>query len=106
MLVIVGHLVVGLKILAPKLIYLEAALVHVEMDVALLKIRSAGLPNRGFGMQSLNRLPRTVADTFGVFLGRNEQDLKLVVMCFFVDLQDNTANLPSVNYNAICFAIG
>ena len=88
MLVIVGHLVVGLKILAPKLIYLEAALVHVEMDVALLKIRSAGLPNLGFGMQSLNRLPRTVADTFGVFLGRNEQDLKLVVMCFFVDLQD------------------
>ena len=50
MLIIVGHLVVGLKILAPKLIDLEAALVHVEMNIAFLKIGRAGLPNLGLGM--------------------------------------------------------
>ena len=104
--VIVGHLVVGLKILAPKLIDLEAALVHVEMNISLLEIGGAGLPNLGFGVESLNRLPSTVADAFGVFLGSNEQDLKLVVICFFVDLQDHAANLLAVHNNAICFAIG
>ena len=97
---------VGLKILAPKLIDLEAALVHIEMDVALLKIRRAGLPNLGFGMQRLNRLPRAVADAFGVLLGSNEQNLKLIMMCFFVDLQNHAADLPSVHNDAIGFAIG
>ena len=103
---VIRHLVVGYEIFAPKLIYLKAALVHVEMNVALLKIWCAGLPDFRFGMQSLDCLPSTIANAFGVLFGRNEQDLKLVVMCFLVDLQDYAADLPSVNNDAICFAIG
>ena len=61
MFVCIGHLVVGCEILTPKLIDLKTALVDVEMDIALFKIGSAGLPNLGFGMQSLNRLPCAVA---------------------------------------------
>ena len=97
---------VRLKIFAPKLIDLKAALVHVEMDVALLKIRRAGLPNLGFGMQSLHRLPSAVADAFCVFLGRNEQDLQLVVMGFSVDLQNHAANSFSVDNDAVGLAVG
>ena len=66
------HFVFGLKILAPKLVDLKTALVNVEMNIALFKIWSAGLPNLRFGVQSLYRKPRTVADALGVLLGRNE----------------------------------
>ena len=69
---ILEHIVFRLKILAPKLIDLKTALVDVEMNIAFFKIGSAGLPNLGFGMQCLNRLPRAVADAFGVLLGGNE----------------------------------
>lgn len=41
---IIRHFVIGLKILAPKLIDLKSALVHIEVYVALFKIRRAGLP--------------------------------------------------------------
>ena len=105
-LVCIRHLVVGLKILAPKMIDLKTALVYVEMDVALFKIRRADLPNHGVGMQSLNRLPSAVTDAFGVFLGSNKQNLKLVMMCFFVDLQNYATDLLPVHNDAVGFAIG
>ena len=44
------YIVFGLKILTPKLVYLETALVYVKMDISLLKIWGAGFPNLGFGM--------------------------------------------------------
>ena len=74
-LVCIGHLVVGCEILTPKLIDLKTALVDVEMDIALFKIGSAGFPYLGFGVQSLNRLPRTVADTFAVRFGQYKENI-------------------------------
>ena len=97
---------VGCEILTPKLIDLKAALVDVEMDIALLKIGCAGLPNLRFRVQSLNRLPRAVADALGVLLRGNEQDLQLVVMRFFVDLQNNASNPSAIQNNAVSLAIG
>ena len=47
---IAGQVVLGNKIFAPKLVYLKAALVDVEMDIALFKVGSAGLPNYRFGV--------------------------------------------------------
>ena len=76
------------------------------MNIALIKIRCAGFPNLRFGMQSLNRLPRAVADALGVLLGGNEQDLQLVVMRFFVDLQNNASNSSSIQNDAVGLAIG
>ena len=69
MLVVISHLVVMCEILAPKPIDLKTALVHIEVYVALFKIWRAGLPNDSFGVQSLNRQPRTIADAFGVLFG-------------------------------------
>ena len=59
--VCIGHIMLWLKILAPKLVDLKTALVYIKMDIALFKIGSTGLPNLGFGMQSLDRLPCAVA---------------------------------------------
>ena len=42
LLVLIGYVVVGLKMLAPKLIDLKAAFVHVKMNVAFFKKQSSG----------------------------------------------------------------
>ena len=74
MLVVIGHLVVGLKILAPKLIDLKAALVYVEMNIALLEIRRACLPDESFWVECFYCLPGAVTDSFGVFFRRNKEN--------------------------------
>ena len=104
--VCIGHLVVGCKILTPKLVDLKTALVDVKMNIALLKIGRAGLPNLSLGVQSLNRLPCTVANAPGVLLGGDEQDLQLVVVSFFVNFQDHTSNPSAIQNNAVGLAIG
>ena len=43
--VVIGHRMVRLKIFTPKLIDLKAALVYIEMDIALFEIWRAGFPN-------------------------------------------------------------
>ena len=69
MVFIVGHFVFGLKVFTPKLINLKTAFVHVKVNITLFKIRRAGLPNLGFGVQRLNCLPCTVTYAFAVFIG-------------------------------------
>ena len=85
MLVVIRHLMIRLKIFAPKLIYLKTTFVNVKMNIAFLKIRCAGLPNDCFGVKSLNCKPRTISDALSMLLGRNEKNLKLVMVRFFVD---------------------
>ena len=106
MLIVLGHRMVGLKIFTPKLIDLKSAFVHVKMNVTFFKIRRTGLPNLGFGVQSLHRKPSAVTDSFRVLLGRNEQNLKLVVVGLLVDFQNDTTNALAVNNDAIGFAVG
>ena len=54
-LLIIGHCVLRLKILAPKLVNMKTAFVNVKMNIALLKVRSASFPNLSFRVKSLNR---------------------------------------------------
>ena len=49
-LILIRYWIVWLKIFAPKLVDLKAALVHVKMDIALFKIGGTSLPNLGFGV--------------------------------------------------------
>ena len=106
MLIGVGHFVSGLKILAPKLCNLKTALVDIEMNVSLVKIGCAGLPNLGFGVECFYRLPRAIANAFAMLLGRNKKNLQLVVVRFFVDFKDDTAHLVAICYNAIGLVFG
>ena len=106
MLIFVLERMVGLEIFAPELIDLKAALVNVKMNVTLLKIRRAGLPNLGFGVQSLNCEPRSVADPLCVLFGRDKQNLEFVVVALFVDFQNNTTNSLATNNDAVGLAVG
>ena len=105
MLIVIGHLMVGLKILAPKLIDLKAALINVEVDITFFKIWSAGLPHLGFGMQRLNRKPSAVADALGVLLRGNKQDFKLVAVGFLVYFENNAANTSTVHNDEVGLTI-
>ena len=66
--VIIRHFVIGLEILAPKLIDLKTALVHIEVYVARFKIGRQGLPNDSFRVQSFNRLLRAVIRHYGTMV--------------------------------------
>ena len=62
MLIVILHQMVGLEIFAPKLIYLETALINVKMNVAFPKIRRTGLPKNCFRVHILDGKPRSIAD--------------------------------------------
>ena len=76
--VCIGNVEAGFKVLTPKLVDLKAAFVHVKMNVTLVKIGSAGLPNLCFRMQSLDRKPSTVSDPLAVFFWRDEKGVELI----------------------------
>ena len=48
--ILVGGVVVGLEIFAPKLVNMKTALINIEMDVAFFKVRGAGFPNNCVGV--------------------------------------------------------
>ena len=52
----------------PELYDVEAQTVHIEMNVALLEIRSDGFPNADFGVQGFYSLPCRLADLEGTSL--------------------------------------
>ena len=105
-LLVVHHGLLGDKMLAPKLVDLKAALVDVKMDVPLLKIRRAGLPDHRLGMQRLDRLPRAKANALAVLVGRRKEDLQMVVVRFPVDLEDHAPHALAVRDNAIGLVVG
>ena len=64
--------------LVPERDDMEAAAVHVEVDVALLEIRGDGFPDADLRMQRFNGLPSGLADAFAMALRKDEQQFKLV----------------------------
>ena len=104
---ILEHIVFGLKILAPKLINLETALVYVKMDIALLKIGCAGFPYFRFGMQSLNRMPRAVADAFAMRFGQYKENIQVVMMAKLSHVQPlrDPSTIPKAKPTALCLTV-
>ncbi len=76
------------------------------MDIALFKIRRAGLPDLGLGVKCLNSKPSGIADAAAVLARRGEKDLKIVVTCPFVDLKYQSADLFALANYAVCFVFG
>ena len=65
----------------------KAEFVDVEVDIPLLEIRRAGLPNYGIGVKALYLPPCGGADALAVNVRRHEQDIKLVML----NIQDQPA---------------
>ncbi len=83
----------------------KSAFVDVKMDVPLFEIGRAGLPDLGFGVQGFNLKPCAVADPLAMFLRGSEKDLEVIVICFFVDLEDDTADGFAIIHNSVCFVL-
>ena len=92
-------------VFAEELDDVKAELVDVKMDIPLLEIRRAGLPYDGIGIKALDLLPRGGADALAVNVGRYEQDLKFIVLCLLVDLQDQPADDFAVLADAVGDAV-
>jgi hypothetical protein len=63
----------SMLVLIPKLNDLKSTAVNVEVDVALLKIGSDGLPNPDLRMQGLHYLPRRLPDALAVLLREDKE---------------------------------
>ena len=79
----------------------EAALVHVKVDVPRLKVRGAGLPDLRLRVKALDFSPGRRADALAVGCGRDEQQIQMVVLRLFVDVQDQPADDPAVLPDAV-----
>ena len=81
---------------------LKTALVDVKVDIPLLEIGRAGFPHDRIGIKPLDFAPCGITDALAVNVGRNEQDLKLVMLRRFVDLQDQ----PADDFTVLADAVG
>ena len=100
----IRHIMLRLKILAPKLVDLETAFVYIEMDIALLKIRCTGLPDNRFGVECFYCLPCTIADALTVFFGQSKKNFQFIMMRVFIDFQNHTANIFAIHNDTIQIA--
>ena len=73
----------------------KAALVYIEVDVPLFKVRDACFPNLCFRVQRLHGLPRGQADILAVVLRKNEEQRQMTVLSGLVNRQHYTATLSS-----------
>lgn len=77
----------------------KAAFVDIEVNVSLLKVRRAGLPDFCFRIQRLDRPPRSESDALAVLTRRNKENLQVIVAGLLVPFQDRappTFRSPSI----------
>ena len=79
----------------------EAAFVDIEVDVSRLKGRRAGLPDPCVRIQAFDFLPGGETDAFAVGSGTDKQEIQMVVLCAFVDLQHEAADDPAIFADAV-----
>ena len=72
----------------------EPAFVDIEVDIPRLKVRSTCFPYECFGVQPFDFLPSSTADAPAVDLRIDKQKFQLVMLRFFIDLQNKTAAAP------------
>ena len=102
---LIGQSMSRLKILAPKLVDLKTALVDIEMDIALLKIRRTGLLDNRFRVERLHSLPCAISDALAVFFGQSKKNFKFIMMRAFIDFQDHTANIFTIHNDTVGFTL-
>ena len=76
--------------LVEKLHDVEAAAVHIEMDVPLLEIRRACLPYLDLWEHLLHLAPGRLADSLAVYFGIYEEYLQVAMAAVHLDNQPFT----------------
>ena len=80
---------------------METALVDIEVDVPGFEEGRAGLSDIRLRVQALYGLPGSIADAFAVGVGRNKQQIQMVVLGCFVDFQHHAAHDLAVLSDAV-----
>lgn len=80
---------------------MEAALIDIKVNVSGLKIRRAGFPDPCFRIEAFYFLPSCVADALAVGVRQNKQQIQVVMLCLFIDIQNDTSDTPAILADAI-----
>ena len=80
----------------------EPTAVHIEMDVALLKIGCDRLPDAHARVTLFYGTPGAIADTLAVYFGRHEKQHKLTPLTICFD--DQTTSLLPTSHNTVSVA--
>lgn len=75
---------------------LEAAFIHIKVNVALLKIRCMRLPYLRFGMAFLDGFPGFFPDALAMCFSRYKKKIQRVVLGLFINAQHRPTNLGSI----------
>ena len=67
---------------------MEAALIDIKVNVSGLKIQRAGFPDPCFRIEAFYFLPSCVADALAVGVRQNKQQIQVVMLCLFIDIQN------------------
>lgn len=73
---------------------MKSAFADIEMNAADVKIRRIRLPDPRFRIQAPDFQPGRISDTFAVDFRIDKQKVKMVVLCFFIDLENDSAVFP------------
>ncbi len=80
---------------------MEAAFVHIEVEVAFLEIRGSSFPDNSFRVQLLYCSPDCLPYAPTLYAVLHVQEIQVMMMCFRIDLNDCTADDTAVLYGSI-----
>ena len=81
---------------------METALVHVKMDISFLEIGRSGFPYKRIRVITLYCRPYRLANAFALDSVFHIQKIQVIVVSFWIDLNNRTADDTAVLYGSIC----
>lgn len=72
--------------------YVEAASIHIKMNISLFKIRGNGFPNFCVRVQLFNFFPNSLSHTTTLRSIFYIEEIKMIALCFFVNYNDSSTN--------------
>lgn len=94
----IGHRV----FLIEKLCNMKSANIYIKVNVTLVKVGCAGFPYLCIRIHLLQFKPDLFADAFTLNAILYKQQIKMVMLCFFIDDNNSTAHNFTVNNGFIC----
>ena len=86
--------------------YVKSALVDIEVDIPLFKIRSTSLPDYRIRMQLFNRRPYCLPNTASLRSVPDIEEIQMVMLCSPVYLNNGSAYHFSITHDFISNSSG
>lgn len=85
---------------------MKATFVHVEVDIASLEIRGAGFPHKCIRVILLYSSPYRLTYAFTLYSVFHVQEIQVMMMCFWINLNNRTADEDISLYGTVSDAPG